>query len=54
MQQTGEYAVIKLDAKVPIDADRRMVKDEVIEETKENDDDVQIVDKSFSCVYIPK
>lgn len=32
-----------------------MVKEEVIEETKVvNYEDVQIVDKTFSCVYIPK
>jgi hypothetical protein len=31
-----------------------MVKEEIIEETKVNYEDVQIVDKAFSCVYIPK
>jgi hypothetical protein len=54
IHQTGEYAVVKLEAKVPIDAARRMVKEEVTEETKVNDEDVQIVDKAFSCIYIPK
>ncbi len=54
IHQTGEYAVIKLEAKVPIDAARRMVKEEVIEETKVNYDDVQIIDKAFSSIYVPK
>jgi hypothetical protein len=31
IHHTGEYAIIKLEAKVPIDAARRMVKEEVIE-----------------------
>ena len=45
IHQTGEYAVVKLEAKVPIDAARRMVKEEVIEETKvKYYDDVQVVD----------
>ena len=31
-----------------------MVKEEVVEETKVNYDDVQIIDKAFSCIYVPK
>jgi len=31
-----------------------MVKEEIIEETKVNYEEVQIVDKAFSCIYIPK
>jgi hypothetical protein len=31
-----------------------MVKEEVAEETKVSYDDVQIIDKAFSCIYVPK
>jgi hypothetical protein len=31
-----------------------MVKEEVVEETKVNYDDVQIIDKAFPCIYAPK
>ena len=52
--QTGEYAVIKLETKVPIATARRMAKEEVAEKTKVNYDDVQIIDKAFSSIYVPK
>jgi hypothetical protein len=55
IHQTGEYAVVKLEAKVPIDAARRMVKEEVIEETKvKYYDNMQVVDKALSSIYVPK
>ena len=37
-----------------MDAARRMVREEVIEETKVNYDDVQIIDNVSSCIYVPK
>jgi hypothetical protein len=54
IQSTGEYAVIKHESKVPIDAARRMVKEEIVEEKKVKYDNVQIIDRASSCVYVPK
>ena len=50
----GKYAVIKHGSKVPIDAARRMVKEEIIEEKNLSYDSVQIVDRASSCIYVPK
>jgi hypothetical protein len=54
IQNTGEYAVIKHESKIPIDAARRMVKEEIVEENKVNYDNVQIIDRAYSCIYVPK
>jgi len=54
IQNTGEYAVIKHESKIPIDAARRMVKEEIVEENKVNYDSIQIIDRAYSCIYVPK
>lgn len=52
---TGEYAIIKLESKVPMDAARRMIKEEIVEEKKIADyDNVGIIDRASSCIYVPK
>ena len=53
IEQNGQYAVIKLESKVPIDAARRMVKEEIMEENRAKYDEVKIYDKSTS-IYVPK
>jgi hypothetical protein len=46
---------IKHESKVPIDAARRIVKEEIVEEKKVNYDNVRIVDRvPSSCIYVPK
>jgi hypothetical protein len=54
IQSTGEYAVIKHESKVPIDAARRIVKEEVVEEKRVKYENVQIIDRASSYIYVPK
>lgn len=54
IQNTGEYAVIKHESKIPIGAARRMVKEEIVEENKVNHENVQTTDRADSCIYVPK
>jgi RNA 3'-terminal phosphate cyclase len=49
-----DYGVTKHESKVPIDAARRMVKEEIVEEKKVKYENVQIIDRASSCVYVPK
>jgi len=51
--ESRQYAVVKLESKVPIDAARRMVKEEIMEENRAKYDEVKIYDKSTS-IYVPK
>ena len=54
IQNTGDYVIIKHESKIPIDAARRIVKEEVVEDKKVKYENVQIVDRASACVYVPK
>lgn len=51
IRQSADYAVIKLESKVPIDVECREIKEEVVNEYKVRYDEVKI---TSSCIYIPK
>ena len=53
IQQTGEYAIIKRESQVPLDAPCRMVKEEIIEEKEAKYDEIKIDDK-IPSIYVPK
>jgi hypothetical protein len=54
IQQTGEYAVIKRESQVPLDAACRMVKEEIIEEKEAKYNEIKIGDDLLSPIYVPK
>lgn len=56
IHQTGQYAVVKLEAKMPINEASRWIKERVVDDNRVNHDEVKITNKtnSSSCIYVPK
>jgi hypothetical protein len=51
--QTGQYTVVKVETKVPVDVARRMIKEGIVDKNKAKYDEAEIHGKATS-IYIPK